>query len=131
MKVKNISLFVFAVVFLAVACDEPVVKKPRKLLSRDKMVEMLAEIHVAESVHQYRRYSSEQVLQLTEADFYYSILNKYQVADSVFEQSLIYYASFPKDFERIYSRVLDKLNEMEQEQLKKQQQPVDIGTTTR
>lgn len=113
---------------MVAACEEPVVKKPRKLIPRDKMVEMLTDIHIAESVFQNRRYSGEQILKFTEADFYYSILKKYNVADSVFEQSLIYYASLPIEYEKIYSRVLDKLNEMEQEQLKKQQEPVDIGT---
>lgn len=128
MLVKNYIVFLIAVTLMVAACEEPVVKKPRKLIPRDKMVEMLTDIHIAESVFQNRRYSSEQILKFTEADFYYSILKKYNVADSVFEQSLIYYASLPIEYEKIYSRVLDKLNEMEQEQLKKQQEPVDIGT---
>ncbi len=128
MLVKNYIVFLIAVTLMVAACEEPVVKKPRKLIPRDKMVEMLTDIHIAESVFQNRRYSGEQILKFTEADFYYSILKKYNVADSVFEQSLIYYASLPIEYEKIYSRVLDKLNEMEQEQLKKQQEPVDIGT---
>lgn len=128
MLVKKYIVFLIAVTLMVAACEEPVVKKPRKLIPRDKMVEMLTDIHIAESVFQNRRYSGEQILKFTEADFYYSILKKYNVADSVFEQSLIYYASLPIEYEKIYSRVLDKLNEMEQEQLKKQQEPVDIGT---
>ncbi|MFZ5428799.1 MAG: DUF4296 domain-containing protein [Bacteroidota bacterium] len=124
-------LIILAIILLIAACDKPVVKKPKKLVSRDKMVEMLTDMHIAESVFQNRRYTGSQPFSFTEADFYYSILKKHQVADSVFELSLIYYSSLPKEFEKIYSRVLNRLNEMEQEQLEKQQQPVDIGTERR
>jgi len=127
---KNIILIIAMAISLS-ACHEPVVEKPKKLVPRDRIVDMLTDMHIAESVFQNRRYSSEQVFQFTEADFYYSILKKYNVADTTFEKSLIYYSSHPKEFEKIYSRVLNKLNEMEQEQLQKQQQPVDIGTRER
>jgi hypothetical protein len=128
---RKYLFLLLALVFVLSACDEPVVKKPKKLVPRDRMVDMLTDMHIAESVFQNRRYSSEQVFQFTEADFYYSILKKYNVADTTFEKSLIYYSSYPKEFEKIYSRVLNKLNEMEQEQLQKQQAPVDIGTRQR
>jgi hypothetical protein len=127
---KNIILIIASAILLS-ACHEPVVEKPKNLVPRDRIVEMLTDMHIAESVFQNRRYSSEQLFQFTEADFYYSILKKYNISDTTFEKSLIYYSSHPKEFEKIYSRVLNKLNEMEQEQLQKQQQPVDIGTRER
>lgn len=128
---RKYFFLVLAIFIVFSACDEPVVPKPKKLVPRDRMVEMLTDMHIAESVFQNRRYSRDQVFQFSEADFYYSILKKYNVVDTTFEQSLIYYSSYPKEFEKIYSRVLNKLNEMEQEQLQKQQEPVDIGTRQR
>lgn len=128
---RKYFFLILAMVLVFSACDESVVEKPKKLVPRDRMVDMLTDMHIAESVFQNRRYSSEQVFQFTEADFYYSILKKYNVVDTTFEKSLIYYSSYPKEFEKIYSRVLNKLNEMEQEQLQKQQEPVDIGTRER
>lgn len=128
---RKYFFLVLAMVFVFSACDEPVVEKPKKLVPRDRMVDMLTDMHIAESVFQNRRYSSDQVFLFTEADFYYSILKKYNVVDTTFEKSLIYYSSYPKEFEKIYSRVLNRLNEMEQDQLQKQQQPVDIGTRER
>jgi hypothetical protein len=126
--IRKYLVVLMAFFFVVSACEKAVVPKPKKLVPRDRMVDMLTDMHIAESVFQNRRYSTEQVIQFTEADFYYSILKKHEVADSTFEQSLIYYSSLPKEFEKIYSRVLNKLNEMEQDQLKLQQQPVDIGT---
>jgi hypothetical protein len=128
---RNYFFLILVMALVFSACEEPVVEKPKKLVPRDRMVDMLTDMHIAESVFQNRRYSSDQVFQFTEADFYYSILKKYNVVDSTFEKSLIYYSSYPKEFEKIYSRVLNKLNEMEQEQLQKQQEPVDIGTRER
>lgn len=123
--------FILILTAALAACDKPVVPKPDKLVPKDKMVELLTDMHIAESVFQNRRYAGNPTLKFSEADYYYSILKKHNVPDSTFEMSLIYYASLPKEFERIYSRVLNRLNEMEQQQLEKQQQPVDIGTERR
>jgi hypothetical protein len=129
--ISRLFIFPFIVILVMIACDKPVVPKPSKLVSRDQMVDMLTDMHIAESVYQNRRYSGTQTLKFTEADFYYSILKKHDVVDTLFEMSLIYYSSLPKEFEKIYSRVLNRLNELEQQQLEKQQQPVDIGTERR
>jgi ABC-type transport system involved in Fe-S cluster assembly fused permease/ATPase subunit len=51
----------------------------------------------------------------SEADFYYSILEKYGVPDSVFEKSFVFYASTPKNFEKMYRKVMNKLSEKEQQ----------------
>lgn len=123
---RLIGIFVVLAVFMA-ACDKPVIEKPKKLIPRDKMIDIITDMHYAEALYQNRRYSSDQFSRFTEADFYYSILKKYNYADSVFEKSLIYYSSTPKEYEKIYSRVLNKLSEMEQAQLEEQQKPVDIG----
>jgi hypothetical protein len=114
--------------FVVSACEKAVVPKPKKAGTPRSYGRYAYRYAYRRVGFQNRRYSAEQVFQFTEADFYYSILKKHEVADSTFEQSLIYYSSLPKEFEKIYSRVLNKLNEMEQDQLKLQQQPVDIGT---
>ena len=116
-----------AILVLAIACDKPQFKKPARLVSKDEMVDMLVDIHLAGAVYQTQRYTSERLDKLKGADFYYSVLKKYQVPDSTFEQSLIYYASFPRDFEKMYTRVLNRLNEMEQQYTEKEEKPVNIG----
>jgi hypothetical protein len=108
------------------SCEEETSIRPPHLLSRDKMVGILVDIHLSDAAFQTRRYSSEQVKQFSESDFYYSVLRKQRVADSVFETSLIYYCSKPKEFEKIYTRVINKLTEMEQEESKKMQRPVNL-----
>jgi hypothetical protein len=120
-------LFSMACLWLLLSsCNDEVIKKPPELISRDQMIAVLVDIHLADAAFQTRRYSSEELKDFSESDVYYSVLKKYKLADSVFETSLIYYAGKPKEFEKIYTRVINKLSEMEQEEEKKNQQPVNI-----
>jgi hypothetical protein len=124
---KKILSQLLVLVLLISACGKSVEKKPSRLLSRDRMISILVDIHLAESVYQTSHYTNNSLKQYTESDYYYSILHKYKTADTVFEQSLIYYSGKPKEFEKIYSRVLNRLNEMQQEVAEKKEQPVKPG----
>lgn len=104
-------LFLF---ILMMGCDKPVMEKPDNLIPEDKMIEMMADIHLAESTYKNLRNRDSIVGKSTSADFYYSVLEKYEVADSTFEKSYVFYASKPRDFEKMYRQVMNKLNEMEQ-----------------
>lgn len=96
------------------SCEKSVVEKPKNLVPRDKMINLIVDLHTGDAVFQSKRYSSEQLKKYTDADLYHSILKKYDVADTVFEKSLIYYASLPKEFEKMYSKALSKLNAQEE-----------------
>ena len=82
--------------------------KPEGLLSEDKMVEVLIDIHLTEGLTSAMpvAYDSSKVLyNLLEKD----VFIKHQVSDSVFTQSLLYYLQDPAEMEQIYSRVVDSL----------------------
>ena len=86
---------------------------PKKLVKEKQMIDMLADIHMAEATYNRMRNDSL-VKKSSSVDFYYSILAKYQVPDSVFERSLVFYASNPRHFEEMYRKVMNKLSETEQ-----------------
>lgn len=79
------------------------------------MIDLLADIHLAEATFNARRHRDSLLMKSSSADFYYSILDKHQVPDSVFEQSFVFYASQPRKFEKMYRQAMNKLNEMDQE----------------
>mgnify|MGYP003733514351 FL=1 len=114
-------------IFIVVSCDEPPVEKPENLIKKSKMVEMMVDIHIAETTFNSRRYEDDWVKNSSHTNFYYSILEKYEVPDSLFEKSFIYYASFPKDFEKMYRLVMNNLNEMEQEFSGRKNDLLDLG----
>lgn len=90
------------------------------------MIDMLVDMHVAEAIHTKFRYDTL-MRNNSSANFYYSVLEKYGVADSVFEKSFVYYASVPKNFEKMYRKVLSQLGEMEQELSGRKKSKLDLG----
>ena len=48
---------------------------------------------------------------ITQNQLYFSILKKYSVADTVFVRSLIYYSSFPKEYEKMNVEIMSILNQ--------------------
>ncbi len=110
---KRFQIVLFLLVVVLSACDKPIVPKPEKLVREKQMIDMLVDIHLAEATYNKFRYDS--IMQNNSSvNFYYSVLAKYEIPDSVFEQSYVYYASQPKNFEKMYRKVMSKLSEMEQ-----------------
>ncbi|MEB2781939.1 DUF4296 domain-containing protein [Algoriphagus sp. C2-6-M1] len=102
---KRLLLLSFYILALA-SCGAS--NKPEGLLPRDKMVEVLIDIHLTEGLTSALpvAYDSSKVLyNLLEKD----VFLKHDVSDSVFTQSMLYYLRDPAEMERIYSRVVDSL----------------------
>ena len=111
---NKILFIALLLIFAFTSCDKPPFPKPKKLIKEKQMINMLVDIHMAESTFNQMRNDSL-VKKSSSVDFYYSILAKYQVPDSVFERSLVYYASSPRHFEEMYRKVMNKLSETEQQ----------------
>jgi hypothetical protein len=122
-ETKIILLFLF---ISFVSCSKPPVEKPEKLIQENQMIDILVDIHLAEAAFNARRHRDSQVMKSSSADFYYSILDKYQIADSVFEKSFVFYASQPRKFEKMYRQAMNKLNEMEQEYTGRKAEPQEL-----
>lgn len=100
-------------VVMLVSCENPVIEKPDHLITEKQMINMLYDIHMAEAT--YNRMRSDTIVRNSSSvNFYYSVLNKYEVADSIFEKSFVYYTSNPKNFEKMYREVMNRLSETEQ-----------------
>jgi hypothetical protein len=117
----------FVLLLFFAGCDKPVYNKPKKLISEKKMIDMLVDIHLAEAMSQNMQFKVEEMKKLKTQDYYYSILKKYNVADSTFEKSLVFYGGMPKEFEKMYSKVLDRLHLLEQKYIEKGNAPVNVG----
>ncbi|WP_163324919.1 DUF4296 domain-containing protein [Draconibacterium mangrovi] len=111
---KNAFLIIIIAVCAFTACENEIMPKPEHLIKEKKMINMLVDVHLADAAFNHFRYDSAMLNSRTE-NFYYSVLDKYEVTDSLFEQSLVFYESHPKNFEKMYRRVMSRLSEMEQE----------------
>ena len=108
-----IGILLFAVLLSGLSsCHNTTVSKPDQLIPKDKFVKMMVDIYVISGINTDIR-NPKALQKVTATDLYYSVLKKYSVADTVFIRSLIYYSSFPKEFEKMHIEIVDNLNQME------------------
>lgn len=112
---KKIRTILFLALIVVFACSKPPVKKPENLIEQERMINILVDVHMAEAAFNSRRHRDSLVQRSSSTDFYYSILQEHEVQDSVFERSLVFYASQPRQFEKMYRKVMNQLTEIEQE----------------
>jgi len=91
---------------------------PEGVLTKDQMVNVLIELHIAEEkVNQLKLpIDSSKTLAAVMKD---KVLEKTNVEDTVFEDSFNYYLDRPKEMEQIYTAIVDSL------QLREQRAPQD------
>lgn len=112
MKQKiDIVLFLFFTIGLT-GCFNASIPKPDKLIPKDKFIDMMVDIYMIQGLDNIPMEMKE-LKKVTQTDLYHSVLKKYSVADTVFARSLIYYSSYPKEYEKMHVQILGILNESE------------------
>jgi hypothetical protein len=100
---------------LLTGCDRPEdVKPPAQLLTKEKMVSMLVQLHLLEARVEASRLSIDSARALYQSQ--QSLLlrkNNVPETDSVLQRSYRFYAINRKDMEEIYAAVIDSLQKRE------------------
>lgn len=125
---KKIFFLLTVLLFAFYACDKEYVEKPARLIKEKQMIDMMVDMHLAEATFSQVRYDSIW-RNSSSANFYYSILKKYNVPDTLFEKSYIYYASNPRNFETMYRKVVNKLTEIELNNSGKKKDKLNVNPT--
>lgn len=112
-----------------ISCDKNIIEKPENLIKEKQIIDIIVDIHLAESTFNVRRYSDDLAKNSSSANFYYSVLDKYNVPDTIFEKSYVYYASQPRQFEKMYGEVMNRLNELEQRFSGRDNEELEFGET--
>lgn len=108
---QGVGILLFLVFTTSITgCLNTSIPKPDELISRDKFIKMMVDVYLIQGL-QGSSMEVEELKKVTQSGLYYSVLDKHSVEDTVFIQSLIYYSSFPKDYEKIHAEILDILNE--------------------
>lgn len=108
---KKLLALIVVVVSLFACGNE---KLPEGILSEDKIVEVMIDIHLTEGlvstfpIH----YDSSRVLYPM---FEKEVLKKHQLTDSVLVKSLEYYMKDARIMDKIYARTIDSLHVIEKE----------------
>lgn len=108
-----IGILLFAILLSGLSsCYNTSVEKPAKLIKKDKFVKMMVDIYLVQGINIDVEIDSINK-KLNQTDLYYSVLKKYDVPDTVFIRSLIYYSSYPKEYEKMHVQIMDHLKEAE------------------
>jgi len=95
-------VFIILVLFLSVSCKKELVKKPAKLIEKEKMMNIIYDLTLLEAI----KYQQPLSLDSVESNPKKFIFKKYKVDSLQFAKSNIYYAS---DYDG-YKEMFDQIN---------------------
>ncbi|RED24548.1 uncharacterized protein DUF4296 [Flavobacterium cutihirudinis] len=101
---KNFVLIIL-VVLLSVSCKKELVKEPKKLIEKGKMVDIMYDLAILEAM----RYQNPLSLDSVDANPKKFILKKYKVDSLQFAQSNIYYAADYNTYKDMFDEVSKRI----------------------
>jgi hypothetical protein len=86
---------------------------PPGVLSREKMAQVLGEVHIAEEKVKRMNIGVDSSI-IVVNELTQRVFDSLSVSDSVFKRSLAYYWDHPKEMDDVYASLVDSLNLREQ-----------------
>ena len=105
------KIYLSIIACLLCACYDTEEKIPENIFSETAFENILKEIHLAERAFELNKPKNIENAKLTLANNYTSIYSEYKMSAIDFKNTLNYYAQHPEKLEKIYSNVLEELNE--------------------
>jgi len=105
---KYLSSFLFALLFL-VACTSVDKRPPADVMTKEKMVLVLSDIHLAESVVSTKELPRDTSIYLYR-ELEKQIFEKHGISASYFKKSYAWYTSHIDQHKDIYAVIIDTLN---------------------
>ena len=112
-------IVIFCVILAVVGC------RPRGVLSNREMRDVLYELHRADGAIQVAGYNYSHDEEI--AGYYKNILDRHGISQAQFDSSLVWYTNNPQIFNKIYPKVLARL----EEELEVQKQICDANKAKR
>jgi hypothetical protein len=110
---KYILILTFILSILLYSCARSKKEKvPDDILSKDELVPVLIDIHLAEAGASFSRLESDS-FEYYLRSYYYSIFDKYDITKDYFEKSMAYYLDNPGILKQVYERVNDSLSNLQ------------------
>lgn len=100
---KIYSLLFIAIALTTVSCKDEAVEKPKNLVERSKMVDIIYDLSILEAA----RTQTAGVQNYPKSTEF--IKNKYKIDSLTFAKSTQYYASDVKEYKKMYNEVKERL----------------------
>jgi hypothetical protein len=101
---KKIILVLLAVAFATTSCQDNVVKKPKNLIDKDDMINIIYDLSVLEAM------KSQTMGVHTYPKPFEFLKKKYKVDSLTFVQNTQYYASDINEYKKMYEKVKEKID---------------------
>jgi hypothetical protein len=105
MEMKKIMSF-FIILIVLVGCKKELVKEPKRLIEREKMVNIMYDLSLLEAM----KVENPAILDSFKYNSNQYIYKKYKIDSVQFAQSNIYYAADYKEYEKMYNQIKARLD---------------------
>jgi Domain of unknown function (DUF4296) len=99
------KLAIFCLLFLIIGCNDSVIKKPKNLIEKDKMIDVLYDLSLLESIKAQN--ISGGISNNSVTDYIYK---KYKIDSIQLVESNKYYASDIEEYKKMFEIVKERLN---------------------
>lgn len=106
---KLISLL--AIIFILISCKDEIIKKPKRLIEKEVMVNIMYDLSLLEAIR-YQNPASLDTFRINPKKYIYK---KYKIDSLQFAQSNAYYASDYEEYADIVARLEDRLTKKKAE----------------
>ena len=98
-------VFIILVLFLSVSCKKELIKEPKRLIEKGKMIDIMYDLSLLEAM----KYQNPLSLDSVDSDPKKFVLKKYKVDSLQFAQSNIYYAADYNTYKEMYDEIGKRL----------------------
>ncbi|WKN33457.1 DUF4296 domain-containing protein [Porifericola rhodea] len=119
--IKNLLSCLLALLVLFSCQQEEAIEKPKGLVSEEKMISFLIDMHMAEAKVSYAKVKDRDSLEIIFRNYEQALFEKHQIQDSAYYRSYEYYLSDMEKMNEIYSAVVDSLSVLNSIEKKKDQ----------
>lgn len=99
---KRLTSYLIFLALLLMACSP---SRPRGILSKQKMTDVLVDFHLAQGMAEAQGNNSE----VTRYKFIQAVFKKHRITEAVFDSSMIYYSGRAEEFTHIYDNVVTRV----------------------
>lgn len=122
---------VLALLVLITACkEEKDVKPPAHLIQKEKFVQVLADIHIADALMMEERLY-DQELNNNKLSYYNYIYAKHNISRPLFDSTVQFYIQHPAQYDKVYDLVLNEINKRSNNDTLTNPQDVDMRPVQR
>ncbi len=103
------KLLAIALVFISIMACQKKVEKPDYLIEEDGFVEVLTDFQTAEAIVRlgYNRTSDSLIFN---DSVFAAVFRKHGITEAVFDSNFSYYSNRPKEFEKLFEKVITNLS---------------------